>query len=186
MSKPTVRLTIPDDNVAFWESLYPDDFDPLVARIMYATRALAKQINEEASKWLEQYGVTATQFNYLVVLKVRGGNLTLNEIATQIHTSNATVATMVAGLERQALVRREAHPSDGRSVLVSLTRRGARILEKAFPTQHRHLRSFVGEMSKQDRERLLDLLLRVGLGIAKSSELPRPVPRPRKPRAKTD
>jgi DNA-binding MarR family transcriptional regulator len=176
MSRSTVRLTIPDDHVAFWEELFPEDFDPLVARLMYAVRALAKQINEAASKWLTQFGVPSAQFNYLVVLQVRGGNLTLNEIATQIHTSNATVATMVAVLERERLVRRDANPRDARSVLVSLTPRGSSLIKKIFPYHHRRLRSIVRGMAKRDQEVLHDLLLRVGQGITDSAD-DAPVPR---------
>jgi len=77
----------------------------------------------------EASGLTAARLSALSVL-VFGGPTTLGRLAGAEQVSAPTMSRLVHGLERDGLVVREAHESDGRAVLVSATAKGRRILER--------------------------------------------------------
>jgi DNA-binding MarR family transcriptional regulator len=75
----------------------------------------------------EETGLSAARLSALSVL-VFGGPTTLGQLARAEQVSAPTMSRLVAGLERDGLVAREAHERDGRSVLLSATADGRRIL----------------------------------------------------------
>jgi DNA-binding MarR family transcriptional regulator len=92
-------------------------------------------------------------------------DMTLTELSRFIHTSNATVTSMIATLERDGLVRRRAHEIDGRSTVVRLTADGRRLMEMAIPVHHGHWAAALAELSIEEREQLADLVIRAGTGF---------------------
>src|SRR5580698_1130701 len=104
-------LLIPKDQLDALVRDFGKDFNPANARLFFAVRALAQRINDRANEWLAPLETTATKFNYLAVLYAkRATGLTLNELSTFVHTSNATVTSMIDSLEREALVARSQNP----------------------------------------------------------------------------
>jgi DNA-binding MarR family transcriptional regulator len=75
----------------------------------------------------EASGLTAARLSALSVL-VFGGPIPLGHLARAEQVSAPTMSKLVRGLERDGLVVREAHERDGRSVLLSATPEGRRIL----------------------------------------------------------
>src|SRR3954463_7242927 len=75
-------------------------------------------------------GVTRARLSALSVVVFRGP-LTLTALAQAEGVRPATMTNIVTGLERGALVRRERNEADGRSVLVSATDDGERLLASA-------------------------------------------------------
>jgi DNA-binding MarR family transcriptional regulator len=72
-------------------------------------------------------GLTAARLSALSVL-VFGGPTSLGALARAEQVSAPTMSRLVRGLERDGLVVREAHERDGRSVLLTATDEGRRIL----------------------------------------------------------
>jgi DNA-binding MarR family transcriptional regulator len=91
--------------------------------------------------------------------------MTLSELSRYIHTSNATVTSMVAALERDGLVQRRAHEVDGRSTVVSLTEAGRALMREAIPVHHGHWAAALADLSIAEREQLGDLIIRAGTGF---------------------
>jgi DNA-binding MarR family transcriptional regulator len=153
-------ILLSDENMAPVERRFPSSFNRQSTRILYAIRAIAQQINDEANGWLASFGVNASTYNYLVSLYAADRfTLTQNEIRSFTHTSEATVTQIVRALERDGLVRRAKNPDDARSVLVTLTKKGIRTMEGAVPFHHGMLERHMADLSAADRERLLSLLL---------------------------
>lgn len=160
------RLLIPDDHVQFWEQIFPGLVEPTGMRALFALRAVARGVNDAASQWLEPLGLTPAKYNYLVALYVaKGHSLMLNQIGRSIHTSNASVTGMIASLEGDGLVSRSENPNDRRSMVVKLTRRGTRLLERSFPLHHRNMERVLQDVSIADRATLLRILLEIGVGL---------------------
>jgi DNA-binding MarR family transcriptional regulator len=167
---PSAVLLIPEDHIEFWDNLFPGLVEPTGMRALFALRALARAINEAASAWLEPLHLTPAKYNYLVALYVaKGRSLMLNEIGRSIHTSNASVTGMIAALERDELVIRSENPNDGRSMVVKLTRRGTRLLERAFPLHHENMERILEGVSVADRATLLRIVLQIGAGLERGS-----------------
>jgi DNA-binding MarR family transcriptional regulator len=138
-------------------------FSTANAQLMFAVRALAQRINERANAWLAPFGLTATKFNYLAALYAnRDAGLTLNEVSRFVHTSNASVTSMIDSLEREALVKRSGNPVDRRSTVVKLTPKGRALVKKAFIEHHGSIDAALKPLSAAERRVFLDLLIRVG------------------------
>ncbi len=105
-----------------------------------ATR-LVTQLYDEA---LRPAKIRATQFPVLAVLRLQGP-IALNDLADIIVTDRTTLTRNLRPLERDGLV--ESHPgADQRVREVSITRKGQRVLDRAYPLWKR--------AQKELRERL--------------------------------
>jgi DNA-binding MarR family transcriptional regulator len=96
----------------------------------------------------------------------RTTGLTLNEISAHVHTANATVTTMINALERESLVKRTPHPSDGRSSVIHLTARGRKLSERAFRLHHAQIERTLSDLPVTERRAILAGLVRVGDAFA--------------------
>ena len=156
-------VLVPKDRVAAWQRRYPNSFDPGAAQLMFAIRALAQRINDNANEWLAPFGLTAKRFNYLATLcSDEGVGMTLIELGNFVHTSSGTVTTMVNALEREGLVKRTANPDDARSFRIRPTKKAYSILEKAWAFHHQRIDEIVGTLTAHEKSTLLELLVRLG------------------------
>jgi len=162
--KNIVRL--PDAMLDSHEARFPETFERNSVIAMFALRALAQRVNDCTNDTLATLGLNAAKYNYLVVIYMAPEQmLTLNEISGLIHTSNATVTAMVSALERDGLLRRSAHPNDGRSVIVRLTAKGRKRIEAAVPLHHRNIEDGMNELTLAERAQLAKLLLKLAAGF---------------------
>jgi DNA-binding MarR family transcriptional regulator len=77
----------------------------------------------------EAMGISPARASALSVL-VFGGPRTLTELAAAERVRTPTMSKLVAAMELEGLVQREPHATDGRSIRLSATARGRRILER--------------------------------------------------------
>ena len=75
-------------------------------------------------------GLSPARLSLLSVL-VFGGPRTPGELAAAEQVRPPTITSLVRGLEEDGLVRRAAHPDDGRAVRVRATARGERLMRRA-------------------------------------------------------
>ncbi len=156
----TGALVIPEEHLEKHRSRFPR-FKPLNAQVLFAVRALAQRINDDATERLAELGLTARQYNYLSVIYVEG-TVTPNEIGTLIHTANPTVTSMLSSLERDGLISRKQHPGDARSTVVRLTARGKALYERAFQLHHDPIEETMAVLSDAERRQLVNFLVRLG------------------------
>ena len=74
-------------------------------------------------------GVTSARLSALSVL-VFGGPRSLSQLAEAEQVAAPTMSKMVAAMELDGLVRREADPQDGRAVRLIATRKGRDLMER--------------------------------------------------------
>lgn len=91
--------------------------------------------------------------------------LMMRELAAQLGTTPRAVTALVDGLEGDELVRRSAHPTDRRSILVQLTTAGGALLHEAGAGLGRAAEVF-SVLPADDQRALLDLLGRLTLALA--------------------
>ncbi len=96
-----------------------------------ALRAAYLALHRRSEAQFGKVGVTADQFVLLATL-ARGDSLTQRELARRMPSDPSTVRAMLVLLEKQGLVRRDAHPSDSRARTAALTAAGKRKFEQAF------------------------------------------------------
>jgi DNA-binding MarR family transcriptional regulator len=89
--------------------------------------------------------------------------LRMGELAAQVVTiSRSGLTRLVDRLEAAGLVRREASPDDRRGTVVAITREGAALLRRMWPTYAAEIRrSFVDILGEDDAAQLREALERV-------------------------
>ena len=87
-------------------------------------------------------GVGPARLSALSVLVFRGP-LSITELAEAERVKPPTMTRVVAGLEEAGLARKQPSPTDRRSVVVSATRRGHRVLQRA---RARRIRALAARM----------------------------------------
>ena len=63
---------------------------------------------------------------------------TIKDVAADLGVDHSTTSRAVAGAQRQGLIKRSAHPTDRRQVLLALTDQGAKISEE-LPALRQHM-----------------------------------------------
>jgi MarR family transcriptional regulator, organic hydroperoxide resistance regulator len=102
-------------------------------------------------------GVTPPQYTILVTVAQLAGTpgvATVRAVAEHMHVSGAFVTAETGKLAKKGLLAKRPHPSDGRSVVVTLTAKGRKALDAALP----HIRAvndvFFGKLGAEEFERL--------------------------------
>lgn len=103
------------------------------------------------------YDVSVTQCHALRLLAQHGA-LTLNDLAAGLYLEKSTASRVVDALERKEYARRQAHPADGRAVLIAITHRGRRLVERIeddLALQHARI---LGQFSPEVRRAAVKLI----------------------------
>jgi DNA-binding MarR family transcriptional regulator len=101
----------------------------------------------------EASGLSAARLSALSVL-VFGGPATPGQLARAEQVAPPTMTRLLQALEREGLVRREAHEDDRRAVRVHATARGRRILERGRERRVRELEQLLHGLSDEELDTL--------------------------------
>jgi len=95
-----------------------------------AWRLLVELVMETRGEWRRKVAdATGLPFSRARALwRLEGGPRTLAELASDMGTDAPAATVLINALEERGLVKREAHPMDRRSKLVTLTAAGRRVL----------------------------------------------------------
>jgi DNA-binding MarR family transcriptional regulator len=81
---------------------------------------------------LKPYGLTFPRYEALMILRLsRRGALPLGQIGARLQVHPTSVTNLIDGLERDGLVRREAHQQDRRATLALITEQGRETADAA-------------------------------------------------------
>ncbi|GAB2980787.1 homoprotocatechuate degradation operon regulator HpaR [Streptomyces pseudoechinosporeus] len=100
-----------------------------VANIYRAAAAVRQHFENSV---LRDSELTWTGFVVLWVVWI-WGDMETRYVAEEAGISKGTLTGVARTLESRGLVKREAHPSDGRRVLLGLTEEGEQLMERLFP-----------------------------------------------------
>jgi DNA-binding MarR family transcriptional regulator len=99
--------------------------------------------------------LTPNQLSALGTMR-RQGALTLSALAAHEQVQPPSMNRTVNGLDERGLIRREAHPTDGRQVLLTISQTGDRILDAERRRRDAWLDLRLRELSAEDRAVLRD------------------------------
>lgn len=121
---------------------------------------LAQLLQDEIEPLFEAHGLTGGEFDVLAALRREGPpyQLTPSELGAALIVTSGGMTKRLNALEDRGLVRRQPHPHDGRSIVVSLTRDGRRLFEAILPEHSANERRLVGGLSATKRAELARLL----------------------------
>jgi DNA-binding MarR family transcriptional regulator len=132
----------------------------LASRLRLAVMRLARVLRQKA-----QDPITPSQLSALVSVE-RDGPVTLGELAALESVQPPTMTRIVAALEEQELVRREADLGDRRVSRLHITTAGRRLLEKNRSRKTAYLASRMRGLGAED----LDVLARAAALLERMTE----------------
>lgn len=100
-------------------------------QLCFPLYACAKEIVRQYRKPLEALGLTYTQYVVMMVLWEYGG-MTEGELGKRVRLDSGTLAPLLKRLEKQGYLRRIRPDSNERKLLLSLTREGEALRERAL------------------------------------------------------
>ncbi len=109
-------------------------------------------------KLFREYGLTASQYNVLRILRGEGKPLPSLEIAERMVQVVPAITGLIDRLEKQDLVIRQRCSEDRRVVYVDITAKGLAILKKMDTPLARLHQDLIGHLTKKELKELTRLL----------------------------
>ncbi|HEY8995385.1 MAG TPA: MarR family transcriptional regulator [Lacunisphaera sp.] len=120
----------------------------------YWLRKLSNAVSDSFAKRLAVHDVSVPQWVVLRVL-FDGESLPLKEIVARVEVDQGSLSRMVDRLILRGWVKREADPSDRRSVALSLTKKGRALVPKLAAEADENDKAFFSGLSQSDRDKFL-------------------------------
>jgi DNA-binding MarR family transcriptional regulator len=148
-----------DHLVTQWQQELPDlDVSPMhvIARISRLSRILERRVEGV----YEPYGLNQAQFGVLAALRRAGPPYCLSptDLYNSLLISSGAMTNRLERLTAAGFVRRTPDPDDGRSLLVALTPKGKRLIDKLVDLHYENERSLLASLDAKDRKALTRIL----------------------------
>lgn len=126
----------------------------------YLIHHTARLFFEALRKRIEPLGIVPGQFPALLVLWQKDG-LTQMELVQLLDIEQATMANTLNRMERDGLIVRKEHPSDGRAKVICLTKKAISIKDQAFKAASSVNDMALADLSSEEREQFISMMRRV-------------------------
>ncbi len=105
-------------------------------------------------------GLTPSQFDIVATLGNTDG-MSFKELGEKTLITKGTLTGVVDRLQDKNLVRRIASPSDGRSLIVQLTRKGEALFKRVFPAHLSHVDQAFTKLTQPELDQMRSVLSRL-------------------------
>jgi DNA-binding MarR family transcriptional regulator len=125
-----------------------------VTSIIRAQQVLLQRVEEH----LAPFGLSFARFELLRLLAfTRHGELPLGKLGARLQVHPTSITSAVDRLEKQGLVERHPHPTDGRTTLAVITDAGRDIVERATKVLNDEVFAVIG-LTERESSQLYKLL----------------------------
>jgi len=155
-----------DRIVEAWVAQRPDlDFSPL--QVLSRVDRLSRHLDLARRAAFRRSELEPWEWDVLSALRRAGEPFQLSpkQLLLQALVSSGTMTNRIDRLAGRRLVRREADPADGRSILVTLTPEGRIRVDAAITRLVDAEQALLARLSRADRDRLAVLLRKLSLGF---------------------
>ena len=136
------------------------DFGVLPELIGYHLRRAQVHFFADFARTMAEAQVTPGQFGVLSLIGANPG-MTQSALARAVGIERSTMVAVIDALQSRGLVERAPSPVDRRSYALVLTDQGKALLERLIPMVRAHERRLARKLVPEERERLIELLLKL-------------------------
>ena len=126
----------------------------------YLINYAARLFFEGLRKRIEPLDIVPGQFPALLALWQQDGQ-TQKELVEKLDIEQATMANTLNRMERDGLITRRDHPSDGRAKLIWLTPKAASVRDEAYRAASEVNEMGLSELSSEERDLFIAMLQRI-------------------------
>lgn len=132
-------------------------------QLCFPLYAVSKEVVRLYKPFLDEIGLTYTQYIAMMVLWEKQ-TATVKELGERLYLDSGTLTPLLKKMEAQGIVSRQRNVADERSVIVSLTRAGEALRERAA-----NIPAKIGKclpLTSDEADTLYELLYKVLRGIS--------------------
>jgi len=133
--------------------------------------AMGQVIEEELWREAADNQLTVSQLRLLKLINLPGGH-TISDVAAFMGVSKAAASKAADKLARRMLLRRAEGEDDRRSIYLSITGGGTRLLDAYNVATRKKLTEVFGQFSRDELRQVVDLLNRLSTQIVNQSAKP--------------
>ncbi|MFC0388465.1 MarR family winged helix-turn-helix transcriptional regulator [Muricoccus vinaceus] len=160
-----------------------DDYQ-LTKAFPYLLNRVGVRMGELFSRHLAPHGLTLPMYRVMAALRECTA-MGLGELAATTTVELSTLSRLVGTMSRQGLVSRQRVPGNARTVDISLTPSGRRLLETLIPVAVMHEDEALRGFAAEDAARLRGALLRVHENLSAMAADPASERTPARPARRT-
>lgn len=123
----------------------------------------AESVNSRLNVYINQAGLTPSQFNVLEAL-YHLGPMNQSELCGKLLKSGGNITMVIDNLEKRELVERKRSPEDRRFISVHLTPAGRKIISEIFPDHVKNILSEFSPLDSDEQEELSRMCKKIGRG----------------------
>jgi MarR family transcriptional regulator, 2-MHQ and catechol-resistance regulon repressor len=139
------------------DSRYPVRQDVSMLPVFRALAACHQRSERVLSRYVEEKGLTPSQFDVLAVLGDTEG-MPCKDLSKQSLVTGGTLTPVLDRLEAKGLVRRTKGAQDSRQTIVGLTPEGQALYEEVFLPFVDHAQGYINALSPAEQAELVRLL----------------------------
>lgn len=148
-----------DRVVQQWKQERPD-YDLAPVEIIGRAGRIMEHVDRALEAKFEEFQISRASFDVLAALRRSGKpyKLTQRDLMRSLFRTSGSMSLRIDALQKQGLVKRIPDSEDRRSVFVTLTAKGADLLETVIPAHLENEGSLVAGLSRTERTQLIGLL----------------------------
>ena len=146
-------------------AIYPET-DTSAMEVFSTLMGVSAELISAIKSALARHGITQARFRLLLSLR-RAGRRGLHprELAENLRIERASVTSLLDGIERKGLAKRQPFEGDRRSIMVALTPKGIHFIDSLAPVRLRRIAKLMSCLSVRERKRLVRFLDRINSNI---------------------
>ena len=156
---PVMERDFIDELQSDWKKQRPD-LDSKPMGVVLRIQTLAKIFGDQTTEKLQDFDLQWWQYDVLSTLRRQGEPFLMaaTELADSTMLTSGAMTNRIDRLEKKKLVRRVKDKNDRRRVLVQLTKKGLRLIEKASKARFEVAMDALKSLSVRQRNSLSNLL----------------------------
>src|SRR5919198_3593389 len=121
---------------------------------------VARYVDQGHAAFFARHGLSRADWDVLASLRREGPPFSLSptELYRPLMRTSGAMSQRLASLERQGLIERKLDPADRRGIVVSLTAKGRRLVDRIAAEHLANERRLLAPLSRADQETLAALL----------------------------
>jgi MarR family transcriptional regulator, 2-MHQ and catechol-resistance regulon repressor len=121
---------------------------------------------QRLGRTMAQYGLSKSMLNILMLLRHGPADgMQLHDLGELLLVSRANITGLINHLEAKGYVKRVIDMQDRRARFARITRKAEALLDEFMPIHYRRIRALLGDLSGEEKQTLIRLLLKVRKSI---------------------
>lgn len=138
------------------------DFDLVPVGIIGRAGRIMEYVDRALEAKFEEFGISRATFDVLAALRRNGSpfRLSQRDLMRSLLRTSGSMSLRIDTLEREGLVTRQQDQEDRRSVFVTLTSKGSKLLQQIVPEHLANEAALLATFTPSEKEQLTGLLRR--------------------------